>query len=284
MGVLSSIITGLLTALIGYIVGRAWQRFIDQRPYRHARIFWGPLLGGEVQIIVSRFWSDSFIEPTGIVGGGDALALREISSYFAKVGLKQAKVVYVDEASVDRTKNLVLLGGVDTNEITKDALGLIRPRVRLVDPGPGIPMEIHDLAPDAGPHQDKSSRGRVKMRRHIANKSDLDYGLIIGTRNPFNSARFLIIFAGAYGYGTWGGVNLALQDSFIDQFNQLRLSSIETRSRSPRGLSLRYLNHARAFFGAAGPQDWPQFECIFRVKIFDKRPHAPEVIVLRHLL
>jgi len=284
MGVLSSIITGLLTALIGYIVGRAWQRFIDQRPYRHARIFWGPLLGGEVQIIVSRFWSDSFIEPTGIVGGGDALALREISSYFAKVGLKQAKVVYVDEASVDRTKNLVLLGGVDTNEITKDALGLIRPRVRLVDPGPGIPMEIHDLAPDAGPHQDKSSRGRVKMRRHIANKSDLDYGLIIGTRNPFNPARFLIIFAGAYGYGTWGGVNLALQDSFIDQFNQLRLSSIETRSRSPRGLSLRYLNHARAFFGAAGPQDWPQFECIFRVKIFDKRPHAPEVIVLRHLL
>src|SRR5229473_1903149 len=108
MGVLSSIVTGLLTALIGYAVGRAWQRFIDQGPYRHARRFWGPLLGGELQIIVSRFWSDSFIEPTGIVGGGDALALREISSYFAKVGLKEAKVVYVDEASVDRGKNLIL--------------------------------------------------------------------------------------------------------------------------------------------------------------------------------
>src|SRR5438046_425541 len=118
MGVLSSIITGLLTALIGYIVGRAWQRFIDQRPYRQAQRFWGPLLGDQLQIIVSRFWPDSFMEPTGIVGGGDALALREISSYFAKIGLKEAKVVYVDEATVDRTENLVLLGGVDTNEIT----------------------------------------------------------------------------------------------------------------------------------------------------------------------
>lgn len=30
-------------------------KFIDQRQYRYARRFWGPLVGGELQIIVSRF-------------------------------------------------------------------------------------------------------------------------------------------------------------------------------------------------------------------------------------
>jgi len=55
MGLLLSIITGLLTALIGYIVGRVWQKFIDHAPYRRARRFWGPLLGEELQIVVSRF-------------------------------------------------------------------------------------------------------------------------------------------------------------------------------------------------------------------------------------
>ena len=145
-------------------------------------------------------------------------------------------------------------------------------------------MEIHDLAPDVGSQKNKSSRGRIKIRRHVANKLDLDYGVIIRTRNPFNPAKSLMIFAGAYGYGTWGGANLALQDSFLDQCDQLRPQPAETRSSNLLDRSQKYISRARAFFSAAGPQDWPQFECIFRVRVFDKRPHAPEVIVLRRLL
>jgi hypothetical protein len=115
MGLLLSIITGLLTALIGYIVGRVWQKFID-----HAHIVARGDFGDRYWAKSSRsslvvFQSDTFVEPTGIVGGGDALALREISSYFAKIGLERANVVYVDEASLDRGKNLILLGGLDTN-------------------------------------------------------------------------------------------------------------------------------------------------------------------------
>ena len=112
----------------------------------------------------------------------------------------------------------------------------------------------------------------------------IDYGVIIRGRNPFNPAKTLAIFAGAYGYGTWGGVNMAFEESFLNQCDQLNSQSAETPSNRLRHLLHKYFDHAREFLGSArSSQDWAQFECIFKVNVFDKRPHAPHVIVLRRL-
>ena len=91
--------------------------------------------------------SPDFIEPTGLVGGGDALALRELATVFNEVGYKNYKILYVDERELDPRENLILLGGMDTNRLTKEVVELIDPGLLIHDPGPGIKMEEHDSGP-----------------------------------------------------------------------------------------------------------------------------------------
>lgn len=280
MGQLVNILAGLATTLLGYIIGRIWQRIVDQIPYRRARVFWQPLFTSQIQVVVSRFESPSFPEPTGLVGGGDAIALREISTYLSRIGFRRHKVVYVDEASLDRKNNLILLGGPDANAVTRDALQLIDARFQLIDPGPGHPAEIRDTGP-------AESRGTIRTSARAAVRTyvptaDSDYGVVIRARNPFNPEKWLVIFAGAYGYGTWGGVELALSDhAFLRQCLELQHKhggSNGRRLTSPQ--RWRRGNGVRRLAGA----EPVQLECLFLVRVYDRRPYAHELIVPPRLL
>jgi hypothetical protein len=280
IGQLQNIIIGLLTTLIGYIAGRAWQKFVDQIPYRRARQLWGPVLSGELQVVTSRFDSQNFDDPTGMIGAGDAMALRVLRSYFATIGFRKVEEVYVNEPSLDRTKNLILLGGPDTNAVTRDALDLIRPHVQIAG-GPKATMEVHDLDQHSG--ADGSTPPNRRRRRYIA-KPNLDYGIIIRTNNPFNPENSMMIIAGAYGYGSWGGANLALRPEFLERCNQLSPPTSSTHSKHPSSISRGYYNRIRnRLRGFQKRRSWVQFECIFRVGVYDKRPHDPQELVLRPL-
>jgi len=280
MGQLPSIFLGLLTTLIGYLIGRVWQKVVDQMPYRQAKEFWRPMLDGGLQVIVSRFISDAFSDLIGLVGGGDALAMREISSFFAEIGFKDVDVVYVDEASVDREKNLILLGGPDTNVVTKDALAIIRPQLRIFDPGPGNPMEIHDLAPSSVNRDGK--RGGRTHHKYIA-KPDTDYGVIIRARNPFNPGKLLVVLAGAYGYGSWAAAKLALENGFAEECSQLDSRAAETRFSSLGKILRKYFKWKYIITRSGNRNNLNQLECLFSVRVFDEQPHAPEILVLRTL-
>jgi hypothetical protein len=282
VGQLINVVAGLATTLIGYIVGRTWQKLVDRIPYRRAKIFWQPLFNAEIQIVVSRFESPSFPEPTGLVGGGDALALREISSYFSRIGFRRHKVVYVDEPALDRKNNLILLGGPDANAVTKDALELIEPRLRLIDPGPGIPVEIHDLAP-AARQGDGDLADAISEQKYVP-KADSDYGIIIRARNPFNPGRGLVIFAGAYGYGTWGGVNLVLtDDNFLRRCQELETEYGNAIHRRRWNFARRLSSRDSGSPGNRLDNESVQLECIFKVGVYDRRPYAHEIIALRPL-
>lgn len=272
LGQLQNIIIGLATTLIGYVAGRAWQRFVDQLPYRRARQLWGPILSGQLQIVTSRFDSQDFTDPTGVIGAGDAMALRVLRTYFASIGFTKVEEVYVKEASLDRTKNLILLGGPDTNEVTKDALDLIRPYVEITedkDDENGT-MEVRDLR--VAPKSDSNSSGRQRDGRYSAG-ANLDYGIIIRANNPFNPSTTIVIIAGAFGYGSWGGANLALREEFLEKCNELIAQTVSPRySRGKKSLILFQKRRS-----------WVQFECIFQVGVYDKRPHDPQDLVLRPL-
>ena len=241
-----NIVIGLATELIGYIIGRIWQTVVDQVPYRHVKRFWRPLLGDSIQIVICRFAFGPFVEP-GLTGAGDALAMRELTSFFAKARVRRVSAVYVDESSVDRTKNLILLGGPDTNAVTKDALELMGSRLQFsyLNPPSMETVVIHDLSAES------NAEGRDHSI-YVTVPGKIDYGVIIRAPNPFNPDRWIIILAGAHGYGSWGSASLALDDKFARQLDKL----------GPRG-------------------DAPYLECIFSVRIFDRRPLAPEIIALR---
>jgi hypothetical protein len=271
-----NIIVGLSTALIGYIIGRLWQRLVDWLPYRQARLFLRPVMTGELCVVASRFREPSF--PDGMVGGGDAAALRELAIFFGKIGFKYYESVYVDERHLNRKNNLVLLGGLDTNQITKDAMEEIGSNLTIVDPGPGIKMEIHDLAPDAS-CTDGSLEGAPSVRKFRATEKR-DYGIIIRARNPFEPSKALTVVAGAYGYGTWGGIDLMQQDDFLQ-----RCQELDSLSRKATKMSITaYLRFAVTILkGKASSRQWAPFECVFRVKVYDDRPLAPEILVFRQL-
>ncbi len=283
MGLLTNIAIGLLTTLIGYSLGRIWQRLADEVPLRRARKLWGPLLTGGLQIVVSRFWPAGWPGPTGVVGGGDAVALRELGSYFSKIGT-QFDAVYVDEADLDRKRNLILLGGPDTNIVTRDALASLSPRVRIFDPGPGKAMEVHDLAP--GPATGEAVTGRKpRVRKYRSQPEAVDYGIIIRARNPFSPGNALVVIAGAYGYGTWAGAMLATEDTFLEKCQRLGESDDNITLNRRHSYMKVLAGHAREFLGRPATQpSWLQFECIFKVSIYDQRPHAPEILTLRPLV
>jgi hypothetical protein len=90
MAQLLNVLIGLSTALIGYIIGRLWQRVADWLPYRRARRFLAPVMSGGLQVVTSRFRSPGF--PDGMVGGGDALALRELEGFFVKIGFRNVRI------------------------------------------------------------------------------------------------------------------------------------------------------------------------------------------------
>jgi hypothetical protein len=275
-----NILIGLSTALVGYIIGRVWQHLVDWLPYRQAKLFLGPTIRNDLQVVTSRFKMPAF--PDGVVGGGDALALRELATFLGRIGFKRFSTIYVDERHLNRSGNLILLGGLDTNQVTMDAMELISPNLTIVDPGPGIRMEVHDLAPRQE-CDDVEVEGTRPLRRIYKAVAGTDYGIIIRARNPFNPSRVVIIVAGAYGYGTWAGIDLIQQDLFLQKCKQLDMSS--PSMSSPRMHSvMTCLRLAKAILRGKGiDQQWTPLECIFKVRIFDDRPLVPEIIVFRPL-
>jgi hypothetical protein len=280
MDQLVNVIVGLATALIGYVVGRVWQRAVDWLRYRRARIFLGPAIRGGVQVVPSRFSVTEFHEPTGVVGGGEALALRELATFFAAIGLKNIDTVFVDEGRLNARGNLILLGGLDTNRVTMAAMELLKPNVTIVDPGPGIPMEVHDLGADVGsPNGGETSSTR---REYKAIPGEVDYGVIIRAPNPFDTSKAMIIIAGAYGHGVWAGIDLIQQSEFLRKCEELDLQHVErVRAKGKLGTALRRVKIALR--ESRSNRDWSGIECIFKVGVFDNRPTAPEILVIRSL-
>jgi hypothetical protein len=275
-----NVVVGLATALIGYVIGRGWQRAVDWRRYRRARIFLGPAVRGGVQVVTSRFSVTEFHEPTGVVGGGDALALRELATFFSAIGLKNIDTVFVDEGRLNARGNLILLGGLDTNRVTMTAMELLKPNVTIVDPGPGIPMAVHDLASDVGPRSGKEASSIRQEYRAVAGQ--VDYGIVIRASNPFDNSKAMIIIAGAYGHGSWAGIDLIQQSEFLRKCEELDIRHFETVGEAGR-LRTALRRVRIALWGSRSNRDWSGIECIFKVGVFDNRPTAPEIIVIRSL-
>lgn len=272
MGQVVNILVGLSTALIGYLIGRVWQTMVVRRQCRKARRFWRPAIDDKFQIVVSRFQPAGHREPTGVVGGGDAIADRILRDHFGAIGLKRPDVVYVDEPRLDRRNNLILLGGPDSNRITEEALDRVPTGLRVVDPGPGEPMEVRDLAADLGTDGDGPD-GTVFVAAPSA-AAMTDYGVITRVRNPFNPDRTLVVISGAYGYGTWAGVQLSRTEDFLR-----RCESLDSARRGGGvvGAWLRRGSHGSKASGAR----WAEFECLFKVDVYDKEPQRTEILRFR---
>jgi len=270
MSAITNVVLGLGTALLGYLIGRLWQTARVRRRYWKSRQFWQPVVEGHFQIVISRFPVDGFREPTGLVGGGDAIANRLLGDLFQDIGLERPKSVYVDEAELDRDKNLIVLGGPNANRVADEALARVVPGLRVIDPGPGLPMQVEDLTVEEPPGL---------YVAHPALDHMTDYGVIVRARSPFHADRAVVVISGAYGYGTWAGVQLSQSAEFLKRCEEL---DAENRHASRQGLRYLWSLCTRILRRSAVPR-WAQIECLFKVDVIDRRPQSSEILVFRRI-
>lgn len=267
---------GLGTALVGYLVGRLWETIKVRRRNWRARQFWQPVVEGQFQIVISRFSVDGFREPTGVVGGGDAIANRLLGDLFDDIGLSRPQSIYVDESELDRDKNLIVLGGPLENRVAAEALTRISPGLRVTDPGPGRAMQVDDLRT-----RRVQSEQADAATTYIADPGPsqmTDYGVIMRVQSPFSPDRALVMISGAYGYGTWAGVQLTRTEEFLQ-----RCADLDQTTRAPRGLAYLWSRRPRLGLTRSAVPKWAPIECLYRVDVLDRRPQRSEILVFRRI-
>ncbi len=119
------IVSGLITGLIGFILGWVWKKIKDALSSRPARRFWRSLTNGKVRIVVPHFSGHVKFqhEQIGVIAGGTANGLMELSSYLRSIGIAHIPLLNADHLKGDGLKtHLVFLGGPRSHPLLKETV------------------------------------------------------------------------------------------------------------------------------------------------------------------
>jgi hypothetical protein len=201
-----NIVASLILIGAGYLLRNATRTIVHIRLARSWRI------SARSPVLVYIGVSQSEVEPTGYVGGGDAYALQELGSLFSKVGLAYDIHHLGSTLPEEPADDLILLGGPDGNILTASAYARMNSQIRIVDghqPYPFYPdISIHDLqtgkryVPATTHAQRWGGRGAPLGPMSATS----DYGVVISAPSPFKDGKRIIAIFGAFGYGTWGAI------------------------------------------------------------------------------
>jgi hypothetical protein len=174
--------------------------------YSGARRFWRPFVtGGKVRVAIGgpalegNSWEES-----GLIGVGDALALRDLQAAFAGIGAAiDIRLAPHTARSELADRPLVSLGGPDSSHVTKTLMEHAETTLRFGDPD-YHEVTISDLM--TGRH----------FSPQIRSQTGEDYGLIVrlpGSEMMYHAAA--VVIGGSFGYGTWAGARLVREKQFL---------------------------------------------------------------------
>lgn len=219
MEIALDLVINLAAALIGFVLGRAWQLLRQEYRVRRAKRFWRPFLREPIQIVMGHHMNFRGYEPSGFIGVGNAFALNELQLFLKELEVSIYNVKLANQIDDrDLTHNLILLGGPDGNAITKAVLSHLSSTYRFGNDS------IHEVA-----IYDSTDRAKVyapQVQVTSDGSADLvnDCGLIFKAPNPFCDGKEVLIFAGSFGYGTWAGARLM---STLATFRDRRFRELE---------------------------------------------------------
>jgi hypothetical protein len=197
----------LIAAFIGFLIGWVWQRIKLALRLRRARRFWKPFTSDPFQIVLGRFLDFSQFEPSGLMGVGDAIALKELSSFFQLLGVRDFGVEYADRIEGELLKsNLILIGGPDSNAISREVVSRISTSLQFGNP------KLHEIAL----FDSISQKTYMPLTDSSSGHVIRDYSMIIKTVNPFAPDKMLILLAGCFGYASWAGVRFITSKAFLE--------------------------------------------------------------------
>lgn len=146
-------------------------------------------------------------EVSGLIGRADYDALVDTVLAFKAFGLPfRHDVLKPNEVGTRRTQNLVLMGGPDVNPLTAVMSRRMGCRLEVVMNGDGRNV-VRDRRLDAeylgDRHPSASSGAQEEVER--------DYGVLAFGPNPESEGSWVVVMAGAHGWGTWAATQVALE-------------------------------------------------------------------------
>jgi hypothetical protein len=235
-----NVVASLLFVGLGILL-RSMLEFL--RHYRGRR-FWGRSARSPRAILfLGTFPNPKFLgfEPSGLIGAGDTRAVFELTRALTLIGTR-LEIAYSSRlADRQLEKDLILLGGGDSNAIFRK----IEESGRLQFQFHGSPLTLRDLAENVEyraslteidlSQADTTLEGLNIFERdgeRVAGTITTDYGILARMRNPYNPRRKLILIAGLYGYGTWGAHGSSWMRSFSKSAQNCLRKSLNVFIRS----------------------------------------------------
>lgn len=242
------IVINLISAAIGAAIGVFWAFGKNKFRYRRQRTFWRFLqeptvlvigdLAPEVllgtlanaledmtetqqgrQMIIDRVMGHLHTqEISGLIGRGDLDAMVKILARIASMRFwSRPLVLHPSQVHDRRTQNLILIGGEDTNPLTR----LIAPR---------IGCQLATLIDSQGRNVIRDSKLGVDHRVTWQAIPDAegalirkDYGIVARGPNPYNPQCEVLLLAGAHGLGSLAAAEICLNEKFERRlFNDLQ--------------------------------------------------------------
>ncbi|UQU68228.1 hypothetical protein COUCH_18935 [Couchioplanes caeruleus] len=204
------IVINLVAAGIGALSAWSVARIRRWQREKRARQFWGRMATRGVTVVLGAQDRAALgqWEPSGLVGMGDVVGLITIQRELQEIGCSVRVLSVGSLAPEDHERDLILLGGPDTNELTRATMERFTDELSITVPG----AKVHDVT-----LRDSVSGDDFVPRRGADGSLTLDYGLVVRTPNPLSNGRRteVLILAGCWGYGTAGAAEAVCDSDFL---------------------------------------------------------------------
>jgi hypothetical protein len=245
MNSLKDIEVNLAASGMAFLLGLAARTIWHRLRTRRGRQFWGSGFLRRRPVALFGSWQiETDQEPAGLVGQGDARALKEVAQILKELGMD------VDMSFADRLndgeqgRDLILIGAEEVNALSRDVVDEVGATFRFDYKSP--PIELVDV-------KDPSKPVRYSAEWIDDNNHDLgisrDYAVLLRANNPADPRRTVLIFGGLYGFGTWACPRFIQTPMFKEAYRDLIR---EHRTRN--------------------------FECLLEVKVIEGLPYRSHIV------
>jgi len=218
----------IIAAILVFGFGVSARSMLGLVRSRHGRKFWGAqIIRGRTYLFLGSFPRFNYLEPSGFIGLGDSHAVHELATTLGMYGAS-FDIAYASKmVDGQQRENIILVGLDEVNSLIPVVFERIGSGFR-VDPAA---MTVEDLesgelyAPEweedilqGDSPRDFDDSWFIAVGpdgKRSARRFRVDYGILIRASSPFAQDRKIFVIAGIYGFGTWAGARLPLDEHFL---------------------------------------------------------------------
>jgi hypothetical protein len=228
------LVSSLVVAAIAFTVGAFRQEVVIRFRTRKTRKYWQPFKSRGLTLVIGSDLSPANqatspdhiayrpldtsalyeFEPYGLVGLGDVLALMTLQEHLRMLNFSDLLIVHSNAAQLTSShRNLILIGGPDSNRLTNLAMQSLR-----------VPVSFVPLADDRTGLRDDET-GTV-YEPQFSSQSSLvltrDFGFVAQGQSPFSEDSMVVLLSGTYGAATASAASLVTSAAGVSRILKVK--------------------------------------------------------------